>query len=310
MSKPGQRTTRSTTDPVSQTNSTAVAHSVRMSVNQHQTNSTPMTQSVRTSANRPDWLLYTIPSIAFVLGLLLFTMICKTQRRRETAAIRRVSAVKTNTNGTTAEPNNTRSGFTGAESQAKPSLSKQEAQSYENVSAAIYNNQDKVTYYVTQDEDYINPDAMGDYVTMQEDSQSNHLQLPHNITDADGESYENMENCVYAQPRHSAQKHTVSADDDESYENMEGNVCPYKSNLATHNSTNTLDDESYEQMDSIQPPSDVCMERGIRGESERRGRAGRGTVVLQTEDSVTEGASSHCWVLVCYSGRFDEFVKE
>ncbi|XP_049331864.1 uncharacterized protein LOC125799360 isoform X1 [Astyanax mexicanus] len=260
--------TTATTDQGNQlhTNLTQVTHGIRTSVNQNQTNSTAVTQRIRTSAPRPDWLLYTIPSIAFVIGLLLFITVCNKLRPRESARVRKVSAIKTIENRTTSEPNNICSGSIVADPKTESSLKKQEAQSYENVSAAIYNNQDEVTYYVTQDDDYITPDAMEDYMTMQEQNQSNHLQPPHNTTDTDGESYENMEACVYAQPRNSRRKHTVSPEDDESYENMEGTISPYKSHLTTHNSTNTLDDESYERMDSIQAPGDVRERADREGE--------------------------------------------
>ncbi|XP_017563570.1 uncharacterized protein LOC108433483 [Pygocentrus nattereri] len=230
------------------------------------------TEPAAIRATRHDWILYTVPSIAFVIGLMLFALIYKTQRHRETKTIRRVPAVKTTTNGTTAKHNDTRPGFTEAQMEKEADLKKQEAQSYENVSAAIYSNQDKVTYYVTQDEDYITPVEMGDAVTASEQNDNTYL-LPQNITDIDGESYENMDGCVYAQPRNNTQKHTLSADDDESYENMEGNACSFRP-PATYNSTNTLDDESYERMDSIQTPSDRWMERNAR-ETERRAERDR-----------------------------------
>ncbi|XP_036421996.1 uncharacterized protein LOC118805356 [Colossoma macropomum] len=230
-------------------------------------------ESTAIRAARRDWILYTVPSIAFVIGLILFTLICKTQRRRETKTIRRVPAVKTTTNGITAKHDDTRPEFTEAQMEKEANLKKQEAQSYENVSAAIYSNQDKVTYYLTQDEDYITPDAMGDAVTASEQNDNNYLHLPQIITDIDGESYENMDGCVYAQPRNHTQKHTLSVDDDESYENMEGNTCSFRP-PAAHNSTNTLDDESYERMDSIQTPSDRWIERNVR-ETERRAERDR-----------------------------------
>ncbi|KAK3525375.1 hypothetical protein QTP86_031253 [Hemibagrus guttatus] len=36
-----------------------------------------------TPGSRPDWLLYVVPSIAFIVGLWLFSKIYRTQRRRE-----------------------------------------------------------------------------------------------------------------------------------------------------------------------------------------------------------------------------------
>ncbi|RXN35473.1 hypothetical protein ROHU_003788 [Labeo rohita] len=139
--------------------------------------STPNSSQVQNPSNktesRPDWLLYSVPALAFLIGIVLFTFICKTQRRR----------------------NN-------------------ETQSYENVEAAIYNNQDKVTYYVSADEDYLNPDAFVEEEMPGPDH--NTLQLPSNLTDTDGESYENMEGCLYAQPRKQTQQ---LASEDEDYIN-------------------------------------------------------------------------------------------
>ncbi|MCJ8749419.1 hypothetical protein PDJAM_G00176060 [Pangasius djambal] len=52
-----------------------------------------------TAVSRPDWLLYMVPSIAFVLGVFLFSLVFRTQRHRE-KAFRRVTALKTIINTT------------------------------------------------------------------------------------------------------------------------------------------------------------------------------------------------------------------
>ncbi|KAK1785664.1 hypothetical protein P4O66_019016 [Electrophorus voltai] len=206
---------------------------------------------------RPDWILYTVPSFAFVLGLLLFSLVCKTQSHRKR---RRFSAMKRQMNGTTARQTDKGPGCPEPFVDKQSNLEKQEAQSYENVTAAIYSNQDKVTYYVTPDEDYITPDAVGDAGAVHGQNQNDRLQTPHTLTDTDGESYENMEGCVYSRPRRNALKRTLAVDDDdyidpvenqksnleqtdtESYENMFNSMSPYGANPTAHSSTHSIDD--------------------------------------------------------------------
>ncbi|XP_042574236.1 uncharacterized protein LOC109047130 [Cyprinus carpio] len=215
------------------------------------------------TASRPDWILYTVPASAFLIGIVLFTYVCKTQRRRNAPAMQ-----KTNTNGHFATY--TDFGFTKSATQrhmeTNKNNKKDDTQSYENVEAAIYSNQDKVTYYVSADEDYLNPDAMGEEeVPGPEKLHNNTLQLPSNLTDTDGESYENMEGCLYALPRKQTQQLQDAAEDDdyinpdedrkqdlaldqtdtESYEIMVGSDCPV---YTTHDTT---EDDSYEQMNGI-----------------------------------------------------------
>ncbi|XP_053539944.1 uncharacterized protein LOC108273013 isoform X1 [Ictalurus punctatus] len=230
-----------------------------------------------TAISRPDWLLYVIPSIAFVLGLFLFSMVYRTQRRRE-KEFRRVAALKAIMKKTSAGHTYTRYTSQGPmgtankdssklhnSSKTQGNLTKQEAQSYENVTAVIYSNEDKVNYCVLPDDDYLTPDAVADKVT--ETNNTTYLQAPRNLTDTDGESYENMEGCVYAHPRQSTLRNAISTEDDdyinpdeenkhnleqtdtESYENMAGSACP---NAQAHTNTHTVDEGWYECMDRRQ----------------------------------------------------------
>ncbi|GAA6076044.1 uncharacterized protein LOC113650546 isoform X1, partial [Tachysurus ichikawai] len=141
----------------------------------------------------PDWLLYVVPTIAFVVGLMLFSQIYRTQRRRE-KALQRVAALKNIMNTTSAGHTYTRytsKGPLGAEnkdssklqnsSETEGNLKKQEAQSYENVTSIIYNNDNNVNYCVRQDEDYITPDADAGEVT--ETEKSIYLQPLQNLTE-------------------------------------------------------------------------------------------------------------------------------
>ncbi|XP_060721291.1 uncharacterized protein LOC132842574 isoform X1 [Tachysurus vachellii] len=225
------------------------------------------------TASSPDWLLYVVPSIAFVFGLILFSQIYRTQRRRE-KALQRVAALKNVMNTTSAGHTYTRytsQGPLGAEnkdssklqdsSETKGNLKKQEAQSYENVTSIIYSNDDNVNYCVRQDEDYITPDADAGEVT--ETEKSIYVQPLQNLTETDGESYENMAGCVYAHPRQPTKKTVLNIEDDdyinpdgenkhnldhtdtESYENMDSLACP---NTNTH----TVDEGWYECMDRRQ----------------------------------------------------------
>ncbi|KAF4115719.1 uncharacterized protein LOC131536023 [Onychostoma macrolepis] len=219
------------------------------------------------TASRPDWLLYTVPASAFLIGIVLFTYICKTQRRRNMPTKQR-----TNTNGhfTTYTDFGYIESGTQSYMESAENKKKDETQSYENVEAAIYSNQDKVTYYVSADEDYLNPDAIGEGEVAGPQEHHNTLQLPSNLTDTDGESYENMEECLYAQPRKQTQKLRHATEDEdyinpdedgkqdlaldhtdtESYEMMTGPDCLYnnKDFTAPHDTT---EDDSYEQMNGI-----------------------------------------------------------
>ncbi|XP_047672531.1 uncharacterized protein LOC113650546 isoform X2 [Tachysurus fulvidraco] len=201
------------------------------------------------TGSSPDWLLYVVPSIAFVVGLILFSQIYRTQRRRE-KALQRVAALKNIMSTTSAGHTYTRQGPLGAENKdssklqnssgTKGNLKKQEAQSYENVTTIIYSNDDNVNYCVRKDEDYITPDA-GEVT---ETEKSIYLQPLQNLTETDGESYENMVGCVYAHPRTPTLKNVLNVEDDD-YINPDGEN---KQNLEH------TDTESYENMDSLACP--------------------------------------------------------
>ncbi|KAK7167221.1 hypothetical protein R3I94_001577 [Phoxinus phoxinus] len=216
------------------------------------------------TASRPDWLLYTVPASAFLIGIVLFAYTCKTQRRRNAPAEQR-----THTNGHVA----TYTSFRCPVMESAENKKKDETQSYENVDAAIYSNQDKVTYYVSADGDYLEPDAIGEEEGAGPEEHQNTLQPPSNLTDTDGESYENMEGCVYAQPRRQTQKLQHATEDEdyinpdedakqdlaldhtdtESYEIMAESDCVYNNTDFTA-SHDTAEDDSYEQMHGIPVP--------------------------------------------------------
>ncbi|KAF5890080.1 uncharacterized protein DAT39_020217, partial [Clarias magur] len=131
-------------------------------------------------------------------------------------------------------------------------LKKQDAQSYENVTSIIYNNEEKVNYSLRKDEDYITPDGT-------DETDSTYLQPLKNLRET--ESYENMDGCVYSHPRQPRLKNALSTGDDdyvnpdvegkrnleqtdtESYENMAGSICP-----GTRAHTSTQDEADVEKM--------------------------------------------------------------
>ncbi|XP_067278379.1 uncharacterized protein [Pseudorasbora parva] len=229
-------------------------------------NSTPNLRPVKTpshnTASRPDWLLYTVPASAFVIGIFLFAFICKTQRHRNGPKEQR-----THTNGHVATYTNFGHSVSGTQrcTESAEINKKDDTQSYENVDATIYSNQDKVTYYVSADEDYLNPDPIGE-----EEGARPEEHIPSNLTETDGESYENMEGCLYAQPRKWKQKLQHGTEDDdyiipdengkqdlaldhtdtESYEIMAGSDSIYNNTDFTA-SHETTEDDSYEQMNGI-----------------------------------------------------------
>ncbi|CAM4338609.1 hypothetical protein PO909_001144 [Leuciscus waleckii] len=226
----------------------------------------PVKNPSHNTASRPDWLLYTVPASAFLIGIVLFIYTCKTQRRRNAPTEQR-----THTNGQVATYTTFGSSVKCMES--AENYKKDETQSYENVDAAIYSNEGKVTYYVSADEDYLEPDAIGKEEGAGPEEHQNTLQPPSSLTDTDGESYENMEGCLYAQPRKRTQKlqHAPEEDDyinpdedgkqdlaldhtdTESYEIMAGPDCVYNNTDFTASHDNTEDD-SYEQMHGIPVP--------------------------------------------------------
>ncbi|TRY97294.1 hypothetical protein DNTS_020586 [Danionella cerebrum] len=95
---------------------------------------------------------------------------------------------------------------------------KDDAQSYENLVAAIYNNQDEVLVCVSADEDYLKPHAFGEAEERSKAENNPTMQLPSKLSDTDGDSYEDMERCAYAQPRKLSQRNP-NANEDEDYIN-------------------------------------------------------------------------------------------
>ncbi|XP_051743519.1 uncharacterized protein LOC127509089 isoform X2 [Ctenopharyngodon idella] len=206
-------------------------------------NTIPETRTVKNpfSASRPDWLLYTVPASAFVIGIFLFTYICKTQQRRNASTVKR-----THTNGNVATYTAFRQTVSGTQ---------------RCMESAVNNNKD-----------YLDPDAIGEQEGAGPEEHQNTLQPPSNLTDTDGESYEDMEGCLYAQPRKRTQKlKDVTEDEDyinpddgkqdltldhtdtESYELMAESDCIYNNTDFTA-SHDTTEDDSYEQMIGIPAP--------------------------------------------------------
>ncbi|XP_051570197.1 uncharacterized protein LOC127450271 [Myxocyprinus asiaticus] len=195
--------------------------------------SDPASRPVKNHSNgresRPDWLLYTVPASAFFIGVVLFALVHKTQRRRKSCVVQGA-----HTNGHFAtHSGKDMQGYI----QSDDINMKDETQSYENVEAAIYNNQEKVTYYCPEDQDYLTPDALGEEEGVGPKTHQHTLQLPTNLTDTDGESYENMEGCLYAQPRKCSRqiKHTTEVE--ESYGITDDSNFPCKDFLGAHDTT-------------------------------------------------------------------------
>ncbi|XP_057202589.1 uncharacterized protein LOC130561931 isoform X2 [Triplophysa rosa] len=236
-------------------------------------NPRPVKNSTDKAVSRPDWILYTVPASAFLIGIFLFTLICKTQRHRKTHVAQRIYRNEQVDNYTSFRHS------TGSV-QSKNTKKKDDAQSYENVDAAIYTNQKKVTYYVSADQDYITPEEVNEQDGIGPRAYQDNLQLPHNLTDTDGESYENMAN-LYAQPRKCSQQHKhisareedyvypdqdglqdVTYTDTESYEMMADSHCSYE-DFTQDDYINPDDDgqkdftfdhtdtDSYEQMNGV-----------------------------------------------------------
>ncbi|KAK3508539.1 hypothetical protein QTP70_031938 [Hemibagrus guttatus] len=182
--------------------------------------------------SRPDWLLYVVPSIAFIVGLWLFSKIYRTQRRRE-KALQQVAALKNVMNTTSVGHTYTRYTRTSEQGSGFELWclgEHMELRFRQQISGSSLCS------------DYVTPDADTDEVT--ETEKSIYLQPLQNLTDTDGESYENMEGSVYAHPRKPTKKNALSVEDDdyinpdgetkpnlehmdtESYENMAGLACP------------------------------------------------------------------------------------
>ncbi|KAL2100883.1 hypothetical protein ACEWY4_002644 [Coilia grayii] len=142
----------------------------------------PLRKNTENAGSRPDWLLYTVPGLAFGVGIVLFLLVLKSNKRRTGGYYRR--DLKGCSSVTQVESDDSGPRY----------LNKADTQSYENVLAAIYNNQEGVCYYVPEDNDYVTPDDEEDAHEMFAQT----LNLPDTLTE--GESYENMEG-LYAQPR-------------------------------------------------------------------------------------------------------------
>ncbi|KAG9342889.1 hypothetical protein JZ751_015105 [Albula glossodonta] len=166
------------------------------------------------------------------------------------------------------------------------------AQSYENVEAAVYFNREAVTYYVPAEEgdDYVTPDTEGcETEEGSGETQNDSLFPPQNLTDTDGESYENMESALYAKPRRRpAQDADTQEEEDyidpdggekekdgESYENMESSEysqprrhsnpdLPHCQRTAQEG-TEEEEDDSYEKMASIAVPGTTERETDWEG---------------------------------------------
>ncbi|XP_076121699.1 uncharacterized protein LOC143102159 isoform X3 [Alosa pseudoharengus] len=163
----------------------------------------PITWQLRSNIGpRPDWLLYTLPGLAFLIGIVLFLLVVKTHKRRTGGyhhrGMKGCSSVKQTKN----------------DDMGHTYLTKADTQSYENVLAAIYSNQEGVCFYVQEDDDYVIPDGEDDAAEMFAQN-PNSLNLPDTLTE--GESYENMEG-LYAQPR---KRQNNGLEEDDSYENMD-----------------------------------------------------------------------------------------
>ncbi|KAJ8347378.1 hypothetical protein SKAU_G00287790, partial [Synaphobranchus kaupii] len=156
--------------------------------------------STQQNSTRLDWILYTVPASAFLLGLYLFSLVLIKHKRREERNIHKERLNKMKYRPTQCRVN----GFS-TESVAKAvELCKAqlvETQSYENVEAAIYFNQEAVTYYVPEADGDGDEGCETDGARGETQNDVDSLHHPQNLTDTeDGESYENMECSLYAQP--------------------------------------------------------------------------------------------------------------
>ncbi|XP_063040287.1 uncharacterized protein LOC134435323 [Engraulis encrasicolus] len=177
------------------------------------------------AGSRPDWLLYTVPALAFVLGIVLFLFVYKVHKRtgayyhRDLKEFSSVRQAESDDSGPTY-------------------LNKADTPSYENVLAAIYNNQDEVCYYVPEDEDYVIPDDDEGPEEMSPQTHLDCLDLPDTLTG--GESYENMEG-LYAQPRKTQNR----SQEDDDYVDPDTEESPG----GLHVPQEQTDTDSYENME-------------------------------------------------------------
>ncbi|KAJ8253532.1 hypothetical protein COCON_G00201440 [Conger conger] len=222
------------------------------------------------NSTRLDWILYTVPTSAFLLGLSLFSLVLIKHKQRGERIIRekRINRMKLA---------QYRLNHFSTESVAKDGdvckVQALEAQSYENVEAAVYSNQTRVTYYIPEangdDTDYVTPDAD---ICESDGGKGETLHPPPNQTDTDGESYENMESALYAQPRRPTDTVGQEGDYIEPYGEQE------EGEKHCNHLTDT-DDESYENMDRS-----AYSQRHNHSESCRSNRA----TAVQEEDEEEE----------------------
>ncbi|XP_062387825.1 uncharacterized protein LOC134076676 isoform X2 [Sardina pilchardus] len=190
------------------------------------------TSSLRNNIGpRPDWLLYTFPGLAFVIGIVLFLLVLKTHKKRTGGYYHRdmkgCSSVKQIKN----------------DAMGDAYLTKADTQSYENVLAPIYGNQEGVCFFVQEeDDDYVNPDE-DDAAEMLAQNQDC-LNLPDTLTE--GESYENMEG-LYAQPR---KRQTSGQEEDDDYLDPDAEEQQWQGG---HSPLEQTDTDSYENMDQHIP---------------------------------------------------------
>ncbi|XP_031430510.1 uncharacterized protein LOC116222047 isoform X2 [Clupea harengus] len=201
---------------------------------QNKTTSTLLTSPVtrplsKNIGSRPDWLLYTVPGLAFVLGIVLFLFVLKTHKRRTGAYYHRdmkgCSSVKQ----------------TESDDMAPKCLTTADTQSYENVLAAIYSNQEGVCFYVREDDDYVTPVGGDDAAEKFAQTPSDSLNLPDTLTE--GESYENMEG-LYAHPR---KRFNKSQEEDEVY--FDPDAVEQQCQGGLHLPQELTDTDSYENME-------------------------------------------------------------
>ncbi|KAJ8402620.1 hypothetical protein AAFF_G00367030 [Aldrovandia affinis] len=166
--------------------------------------------SIQQNSTRLDWILYTVPSSACLLGLFLFSLVLIKYRRREDRNLHKERCNKM-------KPKEHRLNRFSTENAAEyGDLCKVypvETQSYENVEVAIYFNQEGVSYCVPAEDgdDYAIPNAEGSGTEEGREETQNDFDSLYplqNLTDTDGESYENMEISLYAQPRRHTERDT------------------------------------------------------------------------------------------------------
>ncbi|XP_028824434.1 uncharacterized protein LOC114782943 isoform X2 [Denticeps clupeoides] len=140
---------------------------------------------------RPDWLLYCVPGIAFILGIFLFALLLKKQPTKLGMHVVNSLSQTYEDKGSCCTVRQENRKKTGTCNPVKVFGT----QSDENVREVIYANQQDLSYC---------DDCVPDEVSVADELNLKHtdfLHPPINLTDTDGESYENMEGSLYALPR-------------------------------------------------------------------------------------------------------------